>query len=312
MGERLNNALALQKRRDLMEAARIAASEEAKRLDNDAWLQREAIKEAATMKAKRYINYKSDVKTKLVCEIMKRVAKGSLTDPSSEEIAITESVINQYVKDKGADKLLNSFKNKTPFLEYMRLTVNKYYKLLTEDTTADDEMTQTMKPETLNDFHKEIDNAEDMEDITNIIRTRVANAEEEFVNQNTQDRYNIKSVMDDTQNRIDSAKPSLDNNYNDETSKEIQEEFARIGKAKIYDIQHNSKRNLFDKLVRKISEKAIEDPIIRENYNGENGRLNIEKIVESVRCIYTVLETISTLNIENVDEKYIKETIESI
>ena len=86
----------------------------------------------------------------------------------------------------------------------------------------------------------------------------------------------------------------------------------RIAKDKIYQIQHEGYHNIFDRMVRNISESVIKNEEIKKEFTLENGRLDMNKIVESARCMYTLLEMVSTLKIENVDSQYIEDALKSI
>ena len=65
-------------------------------------------------------------------------------------------------------------------------------------------------------------------------------------------------------------------------------------------------------MVRNISESVIKNEEIKEEFTTDNGRLDMDKIVESARCMYTLLEMVSTLQIEKVDSNYIEEALKSI
>ena len=147
-----------------------------------------------------------------------------------------------------------------------------------------------------------------VDDVTNMIRLRVANAEEEFINRNLRDKENIETIMKDTADRVQAAKASNDNDY----SEEVEESVTKEARDKIYRVQHEGRRNVFGRMVLNLGELAMTKEPLKKEFVLENGRLNLDKVVETVRCIYTVLETVSSLNLEKIDEEYIKETLESM
>ena len=65
-------------------------------------------------------------------------------------------------------------------------------------------------------------------------------------------------------------------------------------------------------MVINLGELAMTKEPLRKEFVLENGRLDVDKVVETVRCMYTVLETVSSLNLEKVDDKYIEETLNSM
>ena len=88
------------------------------------------------------------------------------------------------------------------------------------------------------------------------------------------------------------------------TNAEIEEEANIICKQKIK--KNNSRpKSLFEFMVQNLAEQSMKSDTMRESYI-ENEKINIDKIVESVRCIYGVLETVNTLRLENVNEEYIQ------
>ena len=179
---------------------------------------------------------------------------------------------------------------------------------ITDGANAEDVTSQTIDPKAIDDFWNQIDKNNDIDDVTNMIRLRVSNAEEEFVNKNQADKEDVKTILKDTAERVQAAKATNDNDY----SEAVEESETRLAKNKIYSIQHEGYRNVFDRMVRNISESVIKNEAIKEEFTLDNGRLDMDRIVESARCMYTLLEMVSTLQIEKVDTEYIESALKSI
>lgn len=256
-----------------------------------------------------FYNYKNDVKKLLLTEALMNIYKGSIFHISDRENTICESLLGNYIEENGVPKLMKNMKfSESGILHDIYDNVNKYYKKITEDAEMDDVTTQTIKPEDVTEFWKDIDSSNDVDDITSLIRLRVSDAEENFVNKNAQDKENVKSILKNTADRIQSAKATNDNDY----SEAVEESEMRIANNDIYRIQHESHRSVFDRMVRNLSESVMKDEGTRKEYTLENGRLDMDAIVESARCMYTLLEMVSTLQLEKVDSAYIEETLASI
>ena len=256
-----------------------------------------------------YHQYKEDVKKTLLTEALIRIYEGSIYHINNREKVICEALIGNYINEMGVNPLLRKMKfSESGLLIDIQDKVNQYYHKITEGADPQDLDTQTIKPEDIEAFWKDIDKTNDVEDITNLIRERVSNAEEEFVNKNQEDKEDVKTVLKNTAERVELAKKSNDNDY----SEAVEESETRLAKQKIYEIQHEGYRSVFDRMVHKISEAAVKNPNARKNFIQENGRLDMDSIVESARCMYTLLEMISTLQIEKVDEQYITDTLKSI
>ena len=309
MGILYEDSLYLQNQKETKESlAKAAKIREQEEIDN-AYLEREAIKEAAEKKINDFYKYKNDVKKALLSEALLGIYQNVFINSSIREEALTESLMNQYIDENGTTDILKKMKySDNLILKNLYEAVMEKSDEITKDATSDDPSTQIIDKDNIKDFWKEIDNSEDVEDATNIIRLRVANAEEDFVNRNQQDKANIDTILKDTASRIQTAKSGNDNEY----AEDVEESETRLAKDRIYQIQHESRRNVFDRMVRSLSEVVVKNEDIKKEFTLENGRLDMDRIVESVRCMYGLLEMVSTLGLENVDEKYIEDTIKSI
>ena len=107
---------------------------------------------------------------------------------------------------------------------------------------------------------------------------------------------------------LDFEKVMDDNDY----AEEVEESETRLAKNKIYQIQHEGHRSVFDRMVRNLSEAALKNEDAKGTLIDESGKLDMDAIVESARCMYALLETVSTIQLEKVDIKYIEDTLKSI
>lgn len=260
-------------------------------------------------KADRFYEYKNDVKKTLLTEALGRIYKDSIFHITDREAALCESLIGAYIENTGVDTILKNMRfSKSGLLVSIYEAEQEAFDKITDGANANDIDSQTIDPKAIDDFWNQIDKNNDLDDVTNMIRLRVSNAEEEFVNKNQSDKEDIKSILKDTAERVQSAKATNDNDYSDA----VEESEMNIAKNKIYNIQHESYHNVFDRMVRNISESVIKNEAIKEEFTTDNGRLDMDKIVESARCMYTLLEMVSTLQIEKVDSNYIEEALKSI
>ena len=256
-----------------------------------------------------YIKFKKDVRNKLFSEALTCICTHSINNPTDTERRLMKNIVTNYVVENGALSLINNSRHS--LMVDVKDIVNEYYSKLIENADETNIYTHTIDPITITDFFKDLDKLDDIEDATGTIRARVAMAEEEFVTKNAVDKQNIDTVLKDTNEKIKSAKEGLDNNYSEEVADEVAQEAAKLGKEKIYRINKQPK-NLFHEMVTRLAKSALNDEVNRQRFVNENSRLDMFKITESVRCMYTMLEAVSTLKIENVDEKYIKNVLESI
>jgi hypothetical protein len=289
----------------LKESAEKQAQEDAYKL----YEARENAKLAHEAMFEHYHEYKNDVKKTLLTEALMNIYKDSIFHINERENAICESLLGNYINETGVDTLLKNMKfSESGLLHDIYDNVNKYYQKITEDAEPEDITTQTIKPEDVDAFWKDIDKSNDIDDITSMIRLRVSDAEENFINKNAEDKEDVKSILKNTADRIQSAKETNDNDY----SESVEESEMALAKQQIYKVQHESHRSVFDRMVRNLSESALANDDARKHFTQENGRLDMDAIVESARCMYTLLEMVSTLQIEKVDAQYIEDTLKSI
>ena len=273
---------------------------------------REEIDNAKLMheaKIDNFYTYKADVKKTLLTEALGRIYKGSIFHITDREAALCDSLLGSYIESTGVDTILKNMRfSKSGLLVSIYEAEQEAFDDITKDANAEDVTSQTIDPKAIEDFWDNIDKNNDIDDVTNMIRLRVSNAEEDFVNKNQADKEDIKTILKDTAERVQNAKASNDNDY----SEAVEESEMRIAKDKIYNIQHESYHNVFDRMVRNISEAVLKDQVIKEQFSLDNGRLDMDKIVESARCMYTLLEMVSSLKIEKVDSEYIEAALKSI
>ncbi len=256
----------------------------------------------------KLFEFKANVKKSLIKKILMELCVGSIPNYTHREYSICENLIENYISEVGETALLKNMRfSENGFLRTCWSEINSHYKTITEDATRDED-TQYIDSGSLDDFWKDVDNTEDVDDITNLIRMRVSNAEENFVNRNQQDKENVKTVLKQTADRVQMAKDTNDNDY----AESVEESETRIAKDKIYKIQHEGYRSVFDRMVRNLSEAAVKNKDAKGSLIDENGKLNMDSIVESARCMYSLLETIGTIQLEKVDNKYIEDTLKSI
>ena len=256
----------------------------------------------------KLFEFKANVKKSLIKKMLMELCVGSIPNYTHREYSICENLIENYISEVGETTRLKSMRfSENGFLRTCWSEINSHYKTITEDATCDED-TQYIDSGSLDDFWKDVDNTEDVDDITNLIRMRVSNAEENFINRNQQDKENVKTVLKQTADRVQMAKATNDNDY----AESVEESETRIAKDKIYKIQHEGYRSVFDRMVRNLSEAAVKNKDAKGSLIDENGKLNMDSIVESARCMYSLLETIGTIQLEKVDNKYIEDTLKSI
>ena len=153
----------------------------------------------------------------------------------------------------------------------------------------------------------QLDKEEDVQKAVELIRSRVADAEETFIRNNAEDKKKVDELLNKISNNVKTVEDLNDKN---EAKAEVAKESARYNKMKIDSIRENRPLTVFEKMTRNLTKDIINNESVREQYLVESGNLDTEKVIESSRVMYGFLETLNTLQLENVNEEYIKNVIE--
>ena len=272
---------------------------------NDFYTDRMNEKDLHEQKIDKYYKFITTIKEAYLTHGLYNLCESAMVNPSVHEKSLCKNIIYQYIKENGVGSVLRKMKRSpNRLLREMEEDIVDTYRDDIKDSDPDDEDSYGLDKSKVETFWKDVDKSDDVADMTNLVRIRVANAEEDFVNKVQQDKANINTVMQDTAERVQNAKDSNSNDYN----QDVEEFYIMDAKRKIYDIEHEDS-SVFAGLVKGLSKNAI---ISHNDMISENGRLDLEKIIEASRVIYTVLETFSVFGLENVNSEYIKETLNSL
>lgn len=155
----------------------------------------------------------------------------------------------------------------------------------------------------------ELNKEEDVQKAVEIIRSRIADAEETFIRNNAEDKKKIDELLNKISNNV---KTIEDLDGKDDTKAKIAEESVRIYKRHIDSIKEHRNMTVFEKMSRNLSRSIIKDEAVRENYITESGTLDTDLIVEASKVMYGFLETINTLQLDKVDSAYIKKVLDGM
>lgn len=178
------------------------------------------------------------------------------------------------------------------------------------DEEPEDITNKDISPETKEEMLDKLEKEEDTDKAVDIIAQRISSAEEEFIKKNAQDKQKIEDIVNDINDRINGAK--ADPNNSDEDMEEIEQECTLEMKRKINAIRDDRPHSVFEMMVRQLSEGIMNDQTLMEDYCDQNGKINIDTVVEVTRSIYGFLEFVNTVQLEKVNEAYIKHVIDSI
>ena len=111
------------------------------------------------------------------------------------------SLVAGYIKENGATNLIESFKGKTALLSELAYIIENSYKSILEEVDQNEESTYIVSKDEEN-FFENIKSDDTVEDLCDIIRTRVANDTRDFMDSNRYKKDEITNSMLDQDERI--------------------------------------------------------------------------------------------------------------
>ena len=261
--------------------------------ENESIYERQMEQELTQRKFEEFVK---KVKTDLVFESIYAIYEPTLKKRTSPRTTgLAKQLVKEFVEDKNPNTLLREFKTKSSLLSEVYSLVNKYSNLIIERVDKKNPVTYNIDTELRDDFFDNL-KTEDFESMSTIINQRIASAIDDFVVDNIQTKAEIQDIVNQTKERIDTKK---------QITKESAEEYNLLGKFRIQNLKERKRQGILNALVYNITESAIKNPQLNEIY-FDNGKPNIDLIVDEATTIYSFLETVNSCRLDKVDEKYIK------
>ena len=159
----------------------------------------------------------------------------------------------------------------------------------------------------------ELDKEEDVKKAVALISQRVADAEEDFIQRNAEDKKKIDDLLGKISDNIKTVENLSDNDSEkSNTEAEIAQEHTMMLKRQIKNITENRPQSVFEKMARKLTENVTKDSDLRSIYLAESGRTDMASVVEHTKVMYGFLEALSILQLEKVDAAYIENVLKNI
>ena len=166
----------------------------------------------------------------------------------------------------------------------------------------DSDITIDGDTENKGEIFDELDKEEDVQKAIELIKTRVADAEETFIRNNAEDKKKMDEIISKISNNV---KTIEDINKPNSTESKIAEESVRMNKRRMDAIRDNRPLTIFEKMSRNLTRNILKDTTVMEAYTMD-GKLDTALVVESAKVMYGWLETVNTLQLDRVDSKYIE------
>lgn len=267
-----------------------------------------------------------NVKEAFVTECIMKLYKDSVAAPMTKnDKVIARNLVTRFVKEHGAGNLITSFATKNLVLSEMSRISQKYYNRVVKETMdfstdgiigagllppeQDDTRPSGTKPwevkewkldKTIaDDFYSELIDI-DTEDASKMIKDRVADAVQGFIDSNSIAKMEYEEIINQAQEKIAAAK-----------NEALIEEYSAMAKAKINDMKRTRPKSIFNLMVESLTRKSIIDDNYKARYVHE-GTVDMDSVVDDTMLIYTMLEMVNTTRMVNVDGDFLMDYLESL
>ena len=266
----------------------------------------------------RFRSFSETVRNCLVVEALYKMYSNAI-DPvlkaDQTNRSIMRKIVTEYVNENGYNIILaNMRKASVPMCEMYNVINNSINSIL-EDCDQTNPDTFVIKNEDKDQFFNDLD-CTNTEDVEEAISDRVSNAMADFINTNNKDHEEITNTLKNAQEKIDtvtSADDGEDNGEDDSSTTpdgNVQESYQGLARARINKIR-TAPKGVFHSMVSALSESVLKHDDMHNEFMTE-GHLDMDKIVDRTRIMYTFMEMLNTSRLDKVDEAFISEAITNL
>ena len=275
------------------------AQREAERKDKFSGLYEQAIDDEPSVNP--FQQYKHDTLSHLM-----EMALGKLFNKCSGETylctvsentkSFMKSLVANFVNECGVENLIDDFRCKTPLLAELAYTIETAAASILEEADPED-ISTFVTSEDEEEFFDNIDGSEEVEDLCDIIRNRVATDAQNFMDANRLAKSEIIATMQQSQENIDAVQTG-----DEEKDSIVAYEYAMDAEEAKQEIL-NRPHGIMEAMMRQMTNSIIKNEALKEQYTNENGSLNNDDIYEKVMARYTFMEMCHALHIKEVNEE---------
>ena len=265
------------------------------------------------------------VNTKLLeCCLYQGMLKPVLKEQfcNSHERKLGKALVRNFVQEHGAFKLIESFKDKSCYLNEWYDAIKGYHTAMMNEAK---EIAQEGIPEA-EMFEIEDDTIKNFvfdtksiipKDITKMITSRVEDAVNDFIDQNKKQKEEIKKVYEKAKEKVASLKDTIDSNdpsfqdFNGDPNSELDPKYGDQVQEQAMAMVRGKQRtfreeatSVFSILSKNTLETIHRNQAIKESYSvGMTGRLDFQKAINDTKVMYSFLECLNTMGILSINEE---------
>ena len=234
----------------------------------------------------------------------------------NRDMSIGKNAISEFVNEFGYDKLARNMLEKNLITSQMIGYCEEYYDKIINEAVAknkkkkpDEDHTFMMDKEIATDFLGDIEKIVPGK-VINLIRGRVADSMQDFIDQQTQNKADIMEIYSKAndhakQTNAKLAQDSVDVDTPANESVFTESVFLKQRANKVY----NRPTNVLGAMVHTMCENMYKDNAMKQQYLNESGNTDMRRIINDCAVIYTALETMNTLGVHQFDGQYIQKML---
>lgn len=250
-----------------------------------------------------YNKFRSLVKPTLLVESIVHLFSQSIKNIDNNKIATGRKLAQQFVEEHGCDKLLRQFSTRSLYLSSISALIEHTAANIMESIDKDNPESFVIDPSSanMNDFYSQLDMSKP-DDVIAAIRTRTTDAVQEFIDNQTMDKINIQSALQDVKNQLDGVS-------NEAAAFGIEQR----GKRTVHNIKERRPKSVIECMVYGLAKNAYKDENVKAAYlNESTSKVDLDSVLEDCETIYTFLETVSSAKMVDYDCEYIKKIVDSV
>ncbi len=223
---------------------------------------------------------------------------------NTEDLKIGHSIIKDIVESNNPYTMLRTMATKNLVLSQISSYCEEYHDLLMESAkkecekcNEDEDFSYKMDKLIADEF---IDKIKEVvpEKAIKIIRNRVAKSITDFIDQQAEDKATIMDIYNKANEKIKSLPAA--------TTESVIADYKRIAKSEATKV-YSKNTNLFGAMVRIFGENVVKTR--SAGFINESGSINMKKVINLNSVVYTVMETVNTMEFCTITEDDIKQML---
>ena len=256
-----------------------------------------------------FIKFRDSLKEMLISEaitsIYMKAIPTTVREMCTDKGIVVEDVCRGFVHDiinenGGYTKIYNKMKHNALFDEHVSLIESTYTEVL-ESVDKDHPESYGMPTNVKNGFYTDLSQSTP-DEVIEVIKGRVTDSIDSFIDDNKKMKRAVTDIYNDAQTKIATT--------NDDAMKE---HYQMQAKKAIKLIESKMPLNVYGRLLNLMTEEILmDDELFPQFINEETQRIDHEKCMGSAGLMYTLLETMNTTKLVNIDKEYVDDILEEM